>query len=238
MAETLVIEGRFNGPPRSAHGGYVCGVLANRIDPLLAEVTLRSPPPLDAELALREREGGIQLFVGETLLADARRPEPLEIEVPDPVGIEEARRAREASPLHQQSLYADCFVCGPNRQRPDGLRVIAGPIPGRDGVIASPWDVDERLASSDGAVATEFIWSALDCPGGCALMLRPEIGYVMLGRMSAQIVASVTPGASYVALGWPIQHDRRKHLSGSAIFSAEGQLVAVATSLWIELKKS
>jgi hypothetical protein len=238
VADSIVIEGRFNGPPQSAHGGYACGLLARHIDPNLAEVTLRSPPPLDTELQLRA--GGdspaVRLFDGDILIAAGREIEALELEIPDPVSLEQAEAAREGSPLQQTSPYASCFVCGPERHPPQGLRVIAGPVEGRDDVIASPWQVDQDLPLEDGSVAPEIVWAALDCPSGCALMLRPEIGVAMLARMSAQLLAPVEPGATYVALGWPFNHDRRKHLSATAIFTAGGELVATAKGLWIELR--
>ena len=37
-AEPVVIGGRFRGPPRSANGGYACGVIAA---PLAGTVTVR-----------------------------------------------------------------------------------------------------------------------------------------------------------------------------------------------------
>jgi hypothetical protein len=234
VTATLTIDGRFNGPPASAHGGYAAGLLARHVDPRAAEVTLRSPPPLDSDMQLDEAGAGVRLLDGETLVAAARPIDSLELEVPDPVGLEEAEAAREGSPLHQMSPYPDCFVCGPRRQSPDGLRVIAGPVDGREDVIASPWEVGATLPVEDGSVAPEMVWSALDCPGGCALMLRPGIGLVMLGRMTAQLFAPAVPGTTYVAIGWPIEHDRRKHLSGAAIFTAGGEVVAAAKGLWIE----
>lgn len=38
----MIIEPQFNGPPHSAHGGYVCGRLAEQLD-RPAEVTLGRP---------------------------------------------------------------------------------------------------------------------------------------------------------------------------------------------------
>ena len=43
--KSVVIEERFRGPPRSANGGYICGLLAAHIDGD-AEITLLAPPPL------------------------------------------------------------------------------------------------------------------------------------------------------------------------------------------------
>ncbi len=91
-------------------------MIARHVDPRLAEVTLRSPPPLDTEMEVREEGPGVRLFDGETLIAEARAPEPLELELPEPVTLAEAEAGREASPLHRHSPYASCFVCGPERR--------------------------------------------------------------------------------------------------------------------------
>jgi hypothetical protein len=47
--KSVVIEKRFCGPPKSANGGYICGLLAAHIDGH-AEITLLAPPPLDQRL--------------------------------------------------------------------------------------------------------------------------------------------------------------------------------------------
>ena len=57
MTEQISIQRRFQGPPNSGHGGYVCGIVANFIGPC-AEVTLRSPPPLDLPLSVERMESG------------------------------------------------------------------------------------------------------------------------------------------------------------------------------------
>ena len=43
---SIIINRRYCGPPNSGNGGYVCGRLARHISGG-AEITLRSPPPLD-----------------------------------------------------------------------------------------------------------------------------------------------------------------------------------------------
>ena len=235
MAETLLIESRFNGPPASGHGGYSCGILARRLEGP-AEVTLRTPPPLDTEMELVAEDGELKLLDGETLVAEASGADPFELELPAPVDLADAEAAREASPLHGQHPFRTCFVCGPDRDPGDGLRIIAGPVDGRDDVIASPWDVSKSLPVEDGALSPEMVWSALDCPGGCALILSPGVGTSVLGRMAARIDNPVRPGETYVALGWPIEHDGRKHLVGSAIVDLEGDPLAVALATWIELR--
>ncbi|MDX6601905.1 MAG: hypothetical protein QOF13_1107 [Solirubrobacterales bacterium] len=53
----LSIPQRFNGPLESGNGGYSSGILARRIDGP-AEVSLRSPVPLDTRLEIAEDEDG------------------------------------------------------------------------------------------------------------------------------------------------------------------------------------
>ena len=55
---TMTIPRRFCGPPNSANGGYVCGMLARHI-PGAAEVTLRAPPPLEKPLDTIAKDDGI-----------------------------------------------------------------------------------------------------------------------------------------------------------------------------------
>ena len=67
-SETIRIDGRFRGPPRSANGGYTCGTIANRLDGVVA-VRLSAPPPLDTDLRLESSPDEAKLFHGERLLA-------------------------------------------------------------------------------------------------------------------------------------------------------------------------
>ena len=52
MTDTLTIPACFNGPPTSANGGYTCGRVAQLVGAEVAEVSLRSPPPLDTPLSV------------------------------------------------------------------------------------------------------------------------------------------------------------------------------------------
>ena len=66
--ETFTIAARFNGPPGSGNGGYVCGRIARHIRGASA-VTLRAPPPLETPLRVTREGDRVALFDGETLLA-------------------------------------------------------------------------------------------------------------------------------------------------------------------------
>lgn len=67
-ADTITIPGRFNGPRDSGNGGYAAGLLARHLGGI-AEVSLRSPVPLDVGLRVETGDGGsVRLLDGETLV--------------------------------------------------------------------------------------------------------------------------------------------------------------------------
>ncbi len=236
MGDEVVIEHRFRGPPESANGGYTCGVLASRIEPAPAvEVTLRAPPPLDTPLTIETADGSAALCDGEALVAEGSAAEAPQLELPDPVTLEEAEAARSGSPLQQDHPFPMCFVCGPDGCKDGGLCLTCGPVEGRD-VVAAPWQVDDSLPAPGGAVASELVWSVLDCPGGIAGMLVPEVGKSVLGRLTGRILEPIEAGATYVAVGWPIDRDGRKLSAGSAVTDRDGKALAVARATWIEIE--
>jgi hypothetical protein len=217
----MIVPGRFNGPPDSANGGYTCGLVAAILGGV-AEVTLRRPPPLDRELAVARDDGRVVVRDGEALVAEAERV-TFDVEVPAPVSVEEAAAAsrRYAGFLHH--AYNTCFVCGPGRE--DGLRVYAGPVEGRPGLVASPWTPGED-------VRPELVWAALDCPSGWAVDDFQREG-VLLGRMAARIDHMPVAGTPHVVLGWRVDEDGRKRHAGSALLTAEGEALARARSTWL-----
>ena len=231
--DVLVVDPRFRGPPESANGGYVAGVLAGRVDGP-AEVTLRVPPPLGRPLAVRGGPGAtVALLDGETLVAEAR-PATVDLDVPPPVGPEAAHPAAEAYPWHDRHPYPTCFVCGPRRAPGDGLRIFPGPVPGAE-VYAAPWTPGADLAP-DGDVAAPFVWAALDCPSGIATDAWTDVGPILLGRLAADLRRPVRAGAPHVVQAWRVARDGRKLHTASALFDAGGAVCAVARATWIELR--
>ena len=100
------------------------------------EVTLRSPVPLDAELAVtREADGSLRMLDGETLVAEARAVSELDLEVPEPVSVAEARRGTTRYRGLSDGEFSNCFVCGGARD--DSLGVFPGEVEGR-GLVATP----------------------------------------------------------------------------------------------------
>jgi hypothetical protein len=88
---------------------------------------------------------------------------------------------------------------------------------------------------SAGLVRPEFVWAALDCPSGLVTNIFGAEGRVLLGRLAVDVLEPVAGGAEYILTSWPNDRAGRKMLTGSALFSGEGQLHAVARAVWIEL---
>jgi hypothetical protein len=237
IAQELLVDRRFRGPSDSANGGYACGLVAGLIDPLgPVEATLRVPPPLDRPFQPREGEDQAELWDGETLVAEARAVDGIDLELPSPPSLEEAAEAGRHCPWADEHPYPECFACGPHREAPEGLHCLGGPVEGAK-MIADVWTVDESHGGEGEAADPRIVWAALDCPtANGTLHFHPAEGLVLLGRLTAQIDRLPAVGEKLVATGWPVGRDGRKHFGGSALFDESGEPVAKALGLWIELK--
>jgi hypothetical protein len=233
--DQVVIARRFNGPPDSAQGGYACGVVAERIAAQVATISLRRPPPLEHPLAVRGGEDGtVSLLDGDELVAEGA-PSALGLDVPPPVGFEEARRASAANPWVDRHPFPTCFGCGPDRDPEDAIRLILGAVDGRD-VMADAWTPHPSLGDGDGRVTKLFVWSALDCPTGAAA-IEPASGPAVLARLTVDPArAPVMVGEPHVVIAWLIGRDGRKSRGGAAIYDNEGHVCAFSEGLWIRLR--
>lgn len=228
---TLRIERRFRGPPRSGNGGYVCGRLAEFIDGD-CRVRLLRPPPLEQELSVVADASGASLMDGEQVVAQAQA-QALELELPEPLGLEEARALSPRFRGFEAHAFHSCFVCGPEREAGDGLRIFPGATD--DGSrVASPWRPDPGLAGADGLVRPRYVWAALDCPSGWAY-LHPGGRIAVLGQFAVHIEEPVPVKEDLVVVGWPIADEGRKHQTGSALFSADGKPLAWAAATWFDV---
>lgn len=237
MTEQIVIDPRFCGPDGIGNGGYVCGRMAFLIGGA-AEVTLRKPAPLGEPLTVeRPGDGRVSILHGGELVAEAAAAPDEEFSVPGAPDLAAARDASTRYAGHVHTLYPNCFVCGPNRMD-DGMRIFAGPMDragdggGDGGILASPWRPDAGFGDESGAVRPEFVWAALDCPGAFAINDDPD-AMILLGRMSARQIAPVMVGEEHIVIGWGMGGEGRKRFSGTAVFSAAGELRASARSIWI-----
>ena len=231
-SQTIVISRRFCGPVNSGNGGYVCGSVA-RFCSGDATVRLFVPPPLETELEIEiEAEGVVKLLNGSEVVAEGRKTE-LDLTPPLRPTFSQAEQAAGSYLGFTRHSFPSCFVCGPRREEGDGMRIFAGPLR-NDSVVAAPWVVDPSWVEGSG-IPSEFLWAALDCPSGWAVLPVPEGRTVVLGELSVHIGGAVDPGELCVVIGWPIHIDGRRRHSGSAIFSQTGQVVAVGRATWIEI---
>lgn len=239
--DTIVIPRRFRGPPNSANGGYACGRLAAFIEGC-AEVTLRRPPPLDTALSVvREDDGTVALHDGDNLIASARRAD-----IPVPA---------DRSPTFDEALAATgrtfdpsvhklpmCFVCGPDREPGDGLRIFCGPLDPDDtewsGTVAAPWTPEAFTAGDDNAVRAEFVWASLDCPTAFAAGSDRGFPTILLGRQTVKIVRRPDVGEKCVVTARLTGHEGRKYLAEATLFGVDGAAIAAGKAVWIEVDRT
>ncbi len=234
--EYLEIPKRFCGPPNSGNGGYVCGLLAKHLTGTVT-VRLKSPPPLATTLRLEWTNDSARLFHDSAVIGEAKASE-LRLDLPSCPTLAQAEQAAAAFPGFKSHLFPGCFVCGPAREAGDGLRIFSGPLRGQT-VHAAPWVPHQSLADEHGDVAAEFIWAALDCPSGFAVLPVPEGSAMVLGELCASLERSLLlVGQPTVVTSWPIAHEGRRRAAGSAIHTTAGELVAKARAIWIEVPHS
>ncbi|GAA1108937.1 hypothetical protein [Nocardiopsis metallicus] len=257
-ATTLLIPGAFNGPDGSGNGGYSAGLLAGRLTAPggpAVQVTLRTPPPLDRPLTVAGTpEEGFRLtdpaaedsarLVAEAVITDSLGTDAASgaAVIPGgPVGVGEAEAARKLYAGLERHPFPRCYSCGPERAEGDGLLLFPGsvrPGQGPDGVgntVACAWDVLPAVDGGDGTAALAQVWAALDCPGGWSSDIsgRP----IVLGRMTAQVLAAPPVGSTQVVMGHLEAVDGRKVHTGSALYDQDGRLLALARATWIAIRR-
>lgn len=236
----LVVPSRFQGPPGTGNGGYICGRIASYADGPVT-VTLRRPAPLAASLTVdRDGDGWVRVHDGHTLIAEATPSagQPA-LEIPGPVSAAEARGAAGRSRYFQDPVFPDCFVCGISRRPGDGLRIFPGPVDGR-ALWAAPWTPDPSVTDASGRVRPEVVWAALDCPSGIAAGEAARLDRdtaIVLGRMTARLAERPVPGSEYRVIAWPAGRDGRKLPAGSALLGPGGEVLAVAKAVWIAVPR-
>jgi len=234
MSGSFVVPARFCGPPMSGNGGWTSGHLAQLVDGALdggaVTVRLRTPPPLDTEMAIsRCDDGTVELWDGQTLVAQAFAAESLDPgEVPKPVTHAEAEAAGPAYEGLRSHPFPTCFTCGTERDPSDALCLRTGLLAGHQTLRAAAWTPRESTP--------ELVWAALDCPGAWASgIARREM---VLGTMTARVRDLPVVGEPHVVMAWPGGQDGRKYYSGTALYAADSRLLARADAVWISVNAS
>jgi hypothetical protein len=231
----MIIEARFNGPPATGNGGYSAGLFASQVASSemdgagegdgagALEVTLRRPPPLETELTVLPGNP-TRLMAGDRLIADARPARMGDEDVVPGVPLATAREAEASYAGLREHPFPTCFVCGPEREPGDGLRIFPGRL--SDGRVAATFPVPDDISPA-------IVWAALDCPSGWAVPLE-ERPYV-LGRIAVRIDRVPERGEECVVVGVPAGLDGRKAYSRSTLYSKSGDRLAIARATWVAL---
>lgn len=223
MATTVTIPTRYQGPPDTANGGYVAGLLAVGFGPS-ATVRLERAVPLGVSLRLEEGDGEMSLWDDDQRLAVATAHDGPPV---PPGGVDRASAEATVGPTAEQHAFPHCFVCGPSSV--DGLHVTPGPLP--DGsAVATTWVPDPARAGLD---VDRLAWAALDCPSGLAAM-RDGVASV-LGTMTARIARPLEAGEPLVVVGRHTATEGRKRFATTVLSDAADEPVAWSEAVWIAL---
>ncbi|HYF45957.1 MAG TPA: hypothetical protein VD926_07070 [Acidimicrobiales bacterium] len=220
---TVEVPQRYQGPPDSANGGYVVGLLAAPFG-RSATVRLEASPPLETPLRLEVGDDESSLWLDDRRLAVGHAHEG-----PLPPGgpVDPTLAAGTVGPTAEQHAFPNCFVCGPTA--PEGLHVCPGPLP--DGsAVATTWTPDPEGAGLD---VDWLTWAVLDCPSGLAAM-QDRVPAV-LGTLTGHIDRTLAPGEPIVVVGRLTRIDGRKRFATTALYDASGTPVAWAEAVWIAL---
>jgi hypothetical protein len=248
----LIVPGRFCGPPNSGNGGWTAGALAGLVDhdvpadhaarwPTIA-VSLRKPPPLDTPLEVTD-DGNLTVAAldGEVVARAEIVPDP-PVTV-DPVPAEEARAAEASYGGLRHHPFPTCFVCGPEREEGDGLRIFPGPVSGRTDEaapvrVAATWTPHQSHAEdwhtyvdSHRLASQPVTWSALDCVGGWAADFTART--MVLARITVRVEALPSVGQEHVVVGETRGAEGRKHWTAATLYDSAGRALATAEHLWI-----
>ena len=243
---TIVVGRRFRGPDvggGTANGGYFCGLVALAAgSPARAiEIMRTTGVPLGRPLTVNAVEGVTVVYDDEGPIARTSSEE-LTVTVPAPPPLELARRISERflDQLERGEVahtFPECFVCGHRREPGDGLRLFAGPLDGRADDAPGPrvavWRPDAAFLDEAGRLRPEFVWSALDCPGGWAIT-----GPANTGTLQVDVLSPVDGRQDLIVMGWPMavasaRPRSRRRYAGTAVFDARGRLLARGAAIWV-----
>lgn len=238
------IDSVYNGPVNCGNGGYISGLLASYIEGD-TEVRINATFPVETPLQVEDHDDGIGVYLDGKLLGSAR-PIKLELSIPPPVDLATAQAAGQHFNFIHSSDPKGCYVCSPTRSEENGLRVFCGAINPMDcgnadaleqNIVAALWRPNERLGNDGGKVDNIYVWSALDCPSAYAIKAaEPEAGLQLLGTCSGSIKTPLNTGEDYILTSWKVEPNKgRKRIMGVALHSKDGELMACARQIWIDV---
>ena len=238
MTEHVTIAARFNGPPGIANGGYVCGLLAKRLDGAGSSIRLRRPTPLEKRLEIRRvNSAAVELLDRGELLV---RADAVSVDIALPSAIPTVEQARGAAVAPEEARMTHpvpgCFGCGPDRSSAEAVRLLPGPVAGdAAGLFATSWIPPVGLADEDLLVPSEIVWSALDRPSSFVAVPGGARLHV-LAQLDGKVLRSVKAGVEHVVIAWPGDIDGRRRIGDAASVNSQGELCGISRGTWIELR--
>jgi len=125
-----------------------------------------------------------------------------------------------------QMFHPICFCCTETLAPGYGLRVFTGQTDGAPaGHVSGGWSALPPFGDADGLTPTAVIWAAIDCPGSVAWSVI-EGGGGMLGTMMCEVLRRPRIDETCIVTAWPIEASGRKRLSGTALLTDDGELLA------------
>jgi hypothetical protein len=240
--ETIEISDKYCGPPMSGNGGYIAGITANKIRNSAAVVKIKAPAPLNKSLiySLNSNNNEINLLSKDSkeVIAAAMEDSDFYMNLPElgQLSLDEIENPSEEYLGFRKHPFPTCFVCGPKRLPKDGMRIFSAKISDQfgfshlHGAFWNPW---KDLATADGKIRNEIIWSALDCPGGFAVSYV-EPCMIVLVKLRARILESIFTEVPYAILSWEMGRNRRQRIAGTAIYRiSDRKCVAYSEALWM-----
>lgn len=224
---SFIVRSRFEGAPGRAQGGYAGGMLH---DDRPRRVWFRSAIPLDTSLEVSNDGETTSVTLDGRLILESHPIDSLENPLP-PVTMDQAIAGRdrtEAAGLPQ--MIAPCYSCG----TVDGtLRTHPGEV-GHSGIWAAPMIYPDWTAT-DGEVDPRHIWAVVDCAAGYPVALGPEPRMAFTGWLSVDVRSTIEPRRPAVVVAAADSWHGRKRSARSALWTEEGELIAVSESTWISV---
>ena len=197
-------------------------------------VVLRAPAPLDTSLTLECEGEAVRVMDPDGTMIGEARPATLALPTPPtPPSYGEACAAGRRFPGLTRAFHPVCFCCGDKLEEGYGLRVFVGQTDGApEGHVSGAWTANPVFADDQGLTRPEIVWAALDCPGSVSWLVT-QGGGGLLGTMTCEILRRPAADEACIVTAWPIEQSGRKRLSGTALFAADGELLARSHQVWI-----
>ncbi len=214
----------------------MCGVMSALIKGPCTAV-LRAPTPLGTPLLLEAAGEHVRLTsLGGDLIGEARPAGEALAPPPAPPSYAEAKAAGKRFPGLTRPFHPVCFTCSAQLDEGLGLGVFVGQTRGAaEGYVSGAWAPHAAFVDGQGQATSEVVWAALDCPGSVSWAVM-QGGGGLLGTMTCAVLRRPTLQEPCMVTAWPVEQKGRKRLSGTALFTADGELLAHSRQVWISLQ--